>query len=102
MTVTRGLGLTLAEVKTTRDLAHLMFCARVALHLAWRDGRVIHVASEDRFLIDWLATAQRQKRFAKNMAADIRWLQDVGRHQGGLRRHVEALWAISTGADLSD
>ncbi|VFS49051.1 hypothetical protein [Budvicia aquatica] len=61
MTVTRGLGLTLAEVKTTRDLAHLMFCARVALHLAWRDGRVIHVASEDRFLIDWLATAQRQK-----------------------------------------
>ncbi|PHI29190.1 DUF2913 family protein [Budvicia aquatica] len=92
----------MTDVKTTRDLAHLLFCALVALHLAKRDGRVIHIASEDWFLVDWLATAQRQKRFAKNMAADIRWLQDVGRHQGGLRRHVEALWAISTAGAGND
>ncbi|WP_416370774.1 DUF2913 family protein [Yersinia intermedia] len=71
-----------------------MFCASVALHLARRDGRVINTASEDRFLVQWLATAQRQQRFARGLAADIRWLQAVGRREGELRLTLASLWAI--------
>ncbi|PHI29179.1 DUF2913 family protein [Budvicia aquatica] len=88
----------MTSIKTTGDLAHLMFCALVALHLARQDGQMMNSDSENRFLVDWLATAQRQQRFAKHMDTDIRWLQAVGRHQGGLVSTLTSLWVLSTGS----
>ncbi|STU47487.1 Uncharacterised protein [Klebsiella pneumoniae] len=34
------------------------------------------------FLIRWLATAQKQKRFPRSVAIDIQWLLDRGRKHG--------------------
>lgn len=84
------------EVKTTHDLAHLVFCALVALHLARQDGRVADTASEDRFLVGWLAAAQRHRRFP-TLTTDLQWLQEKGIKQGELRAYLLSLWAASTG-----
>jgi hypothetical protein len=38
--------------------------------------------AENLFLIRWLATAQKQKRFPKSVAVDITWLLERGRKHG--------------------
>lgn len=84
----------------TRDLAHLAFCALVALGLARQDNLASTPYAENLFLIRWLATAQKQKRFPRNVATDIVWLLNHGRQYGAagkLRQRLEYLWKSCTG-----
>ncbi|ATM77666.1 hypothetical protein CRN79_18285 [Serratia fonticola] len=86
--------------QTTRDLAHLTFCALVALQTAVQDGAVTSPMAEHLFIVRWLATAQKQKRFPKTVAIDIQLLLDKGRKQGigaKLKSHLEYVWRSCSG-----
>lgn len=89
-------------------LSHLAFCALAALGLARQDGIASTPYAENLFLIRWLATAQKQRRFPKSVAIDIQWLLERGRKHGPagkLRQHLENLWRscsanLATQSDL--
>ncbi|HHQ4308942.1 TPA: DUF2913 family protein [Serratia fonticola] len=86
--------------QTTHDLAHLAFCALVALETAVQDGAVTSPMAEHFFIVRWLATAQKQKRFPKTVAIDIQLLLDKGRKQGigaKLKSHLEYVWRSCNG-----
>ncbi|WP_127960521.1 DUF2913 family protein [Serratia microhaemolytica] len=86
--------------QTTRDLAHLAFCALVALQTAIQDGAVASPMAEHLFIVRWLATAQKQKRFPKTVAIDIQLLLDKGRKQGigaKLKSHLAYVWRSRSG-----
>jgi hypothetical protein len=92
---------------TTTDLSHLAFCALVALALERQSGGAPTPYAETLFLIRWLATAQKQKRFPRSVAIDIQWLLERGRRHGAaakLRQHLEYLWKSCSGniAEQSD
>ncbi|OJH81830.1 DUF2913 family protein [Serratia marcescens] len=96
-----------APADTTTDLSHLAFCALVALALERQSGGASTPYAETLFLIRWLATAQKQKRFPRSVAIDIQWLLERGRRHGAaarLRRHLELLWHSCSGniAEQSD
>jgi len=85
---------------TTAALSHLAFCALAALGLARQDGIVGTPYAENLFLIRWLATAQKQKRFPRSVAVDLTWLLERGRKHGPagkLRQHLEYLWRSCSG-----
>ncbi|WP_282677521.1 DUF2913 family protein [Serratia marcescens] len=89
-----------APADTTTDLSHLAFCALVALALERQSGGASTPYAETLFLIRWLATAQKQKRFPRSVAMDICWLLERGRRHGAaakLRQHLEYLWNSCTG-----
>ena len=62
---------TSAPTDTTTDLSHLAFCALVALALERQSGGASTPYAETLFLIRWLATAQKQKRFPKSRAVNF-------------------------------
>ncbi|WP_252189171.1 DUF2913 family protein, partial [Serratia marcescens] len=81
-------------------LSHLAFCALVALGLARQDGIAGTPYAENLFLIRWLATAQKQKRFPRSVAIDIQWLLERGRKHGPagkLCQHLDYLWRSCSG-----
>jgi hypothetical protein len=81
--------------RSVRDLSHLAFCALVALY----SSRQTSTVAETLFLIRWLVTVQKQKRFSKALAADIQWLLDISRQPGVLiRQRLESLWASGSGS----
>ncbi|WP_447874235.1 DUF2913 family protein [Serratia fonticola] len=85
---------------TTSALSHLAFCGLVALGLARQDGMASTPYAENLFLIRWLATAQKQKRFPKSVAIDITWLLERGRKHGPagkLSQHLDYLWRSCSG-----
>ncbi|MFW5393212.1 DUF2913 family protein [Yersinia sp. 2544 StPb PI] len=85
---------------TTSALSHLAFCALLALGIARQDGMAGTPYAENLFLIRWLATAHKQKRFPKSVAIDIIWLLERGRKHGAagkLRQHLEYLWRSCSG-----
>ncbi len=85
---------------TTAALSHLAFCALAALGMARQDGIVGTPYAENLFLIRWLATAQKQKRFPRSVAVDIAWLLERGRKHGPagkLRQQLEYLWRSCSG-----
>jgi hypothetical protein len=65
-----------------RELAHFSFCAQVAMKLAEQDGKVTSSLDGHLFLLRWLVTAQKQKRFTKQVAPEIAWLIARGRQLG--------------------
>ena len=80
--------------------AHLVWCAMIALHLARQDGRVRSEQQENLFLIRWFADAERQRRFSREVASDIRWMLQMGRSLGiraQLARKLDYIWRSSTG-----
>lgn len=86
--------------QTTHDLAHLAFCALIALQTAVQDAAVTSPMAEHLFIVRWLATAQKQKRFPKTVAIDIQLLLDKGRKQGNgakLKSHLEYVWRSCSG-----
>ena len=86
--------------QTTHDLAHLAFCALVALQTAVQEGAVTSPMAEHLFIVRWLATAQKQKRFPKTVAIDIQLLLEKGRKQGNgakLKSHLEYVWRSCSG-----
>ncbi|EKT1334683.1 DUF2913 family protein [Salmonella enterica] len=81
--------------QTVADLAHLAWCALVALRLAQRDGQSQSPLMAHTFLVRWLATAQKQRRFTRNVASDIESLLHLGRQKGpaaGLQKRLEYLF----------
>lgn len=85
---------------TTSALSHLAFCALVALGLARQDGAAGTPYAENLFLIRWLATAQKQKRFPRSVAIDLQWLLERGRKHGAagkLHQHLDYLWRSCSG-----
>jgi hypothetical protein len=64
-------------------------------------------AQENLFLTRWLADAQKQRRFSRDVAFDIDWLLKQGRRLGvraRLREKLDYLWESCTGelAEQSD
>ncbi|MDU7840396.1 MAG: DUF2913 family protein [Pantoea sp.] len=66
----------------TEKSGHLAWCALIALALARKDGTVCSAAQENLFLTRWLASAQKQRRFSRDVAPDIDWLLKQGRQYG--------------------
>lgn len=84
--------------------AHLAWCALIALHLARQDGHVHSESQENLFLVRWLAGAEKQRRFSRDVATDIRWLLKQGRLSGlnaRLRSKQEFLWRAGSGDILA-
>ena len=76
------------------DLAHFAWCALVSLRLTQQDGQTLSPLTIHTFLLRWLATAQKQRRFPRSVASDIDSLLRLGRHQGpaaGLLKRLEYL-----------
>ncbi|MFU2316929.1 DUF2913 family protein [Rahnella sp. PCH160] len=63
----------------------LAFCALSALGLARQDGKVSNAYSETLFMVRWLFTAHKQKRFPKSIAAAITLMLERG-HLYGVER----------------
>lgn len=61
---------------------HLAWCGLIALHMARKAGMVNSPAQENLFLCRWLATAEKQRLFRRELANDIRWLLKEGREKG--------------------
>ncbi|MEN4806639.1 DUF2913 family protein [Pantoea agglomerans] len=86
----------------TQKSGHLAWCAlaALALALARQDGTVSSAAQENIFLIRWLATALKQRRFSREVAPDIEWLLKQGRQYGvaaKLAGKLDYLWCSCTG-----
>lgn len=76
------------------DLAHFSWCALVALRTAQQDGQALSPLGIHAFLVRWLATAQKQRRFPRTVATDIDSLLRLGRQKGpaaGLSQRLEYL-----------
>ncbi|MEL5428856.1 DUF2913 family protein [Serratia nevei] len=85
----------LPHEQTVADLAHLAWCAMVALRLAQQDGQALSLLTIHTFLLRWLAGAQKQRRFPRSVAPDIDSLLRLGRQKGpaaGLEQRLEYLW----------
>ncbi|RXA93741.1 MULTISPECIES: DUF2913 family protein [Yersinia] len=81
--------------QTATDLAHLAWCALVALRLTQHDGQASSPLLTHTFLLRWLVTAQKQRRFPRSVATDIEGLLQLGRRKGhaaGLHKRLEYLY----------
>lgn len=55
---------------------------------------------ENLFITRWFAQAKKQRRFSREVAADIEWIMNQGKTQGvraGLRNKLDYLWRSCTG-----
>ncbi|WP_149330746.1 MULTISPECIES: DUF2913 family protein [Citrobacter] len=85
--------------QTVSDLAHLAWCALMALRLAQLAGQALSPLTIHTFLVRWLADAQKQRRFPRSVAKDIDSLLRLGRQKGpaaGLFKRLEYLWQSCT------
>lgn len=77
-------------------LGKLAFSALVALKLAQWDGKAARSAqSENLFLLRWLQTALKQKRFNRCVVHDFEWLIHLGQQRlmtSKLKFRLEYLW----------
>lgn len=90
---------TLPPEQTVSDLAHLAWCALMALRLAQQEGQALSPLTIHTFLVRWLADVQKQRRFPRSVATDIDNLLRLGRQKGpeaGLLRRLEYLWQSCT------
>lgn len=90
---------TLPPEPTVSDLAHLAWCALMALRLAQQEGQALSPLTIHTFLVLWLADVQKQRRFPRSVATDIDSLLRLGRQKGpeaGLLRRLEYLWQSCT------
>lgn len=82
-------------------MAHLSWCALVALRLAQLEGQALPPLMAHTFLMRWLATAQKQRRFPRSIAPDLDKLLQLGRqngHAAELPQRLENLWQASSGS----
>ncbi|MBK0004294.1 DUF2913 family protein [Erwinia sp. S38] len=83
------------------NVSHLAWCGLVALQNARNDGQVSSPAQENLFLVRWLALAEKQRRFHREFAEDIRWLLKTGRNKGvhaDLPGKLNYLWRAGSGS----
>lgn len=78
----------MSQLNKAGDLA---WCGLVALALAKRDGIVQSASQENLFLVRWLSTALKQRRFPRSVTPDIEWLLGQGRTLGMKARLPEKL-----------
>ena len=64
------------------ELEHFTWCAQVAHSLAVADKKINSEMDSHRFLMTWLKTAQKQKRFPRTVARDIDYLIVYGSRHG--------------------
>lgn len=86
--------------KPTQELGHLAWCLLTALQLAKQDGKAQTPMNQHLFIMQWLAGAQKQKRFPKSVAIDIQWLLNQGKTYGfgaKLKEKVDYLYRSCTG-----
>lgn len=86
--------------KPTQELGHLAWCLLAALQLAKQDGKAQTPMNQHLFIMQWLAGAQKQKRFPKSVAIDIQWLLNQGKTYGfgaKLKEKVDYLYRSCTG-----
>lgn len=93
--------------KPTQELGHLAWCLQAALQLAKQEGKALTPMNQHLFIMQWLASAQKQKRFPKSVAIDIQWLLNQGKTYGfgaKLKEKVDYLYRSCTGVlkDQSD
>jgi len=84
----------LPSEESLTDLAHLAWCGLVSVRLAQQDGQALSPLTIHTFLLRWLGTAQKQRRFPRSVAEDIDSLLRLGRQQGpaaGLLKRLEYL-----------
>ncbi|WP_439292237.1 MULTISPECIES: DUF2913 family protein [Rahnella] len=77
------------QTRLTSELANLAWCILVAVRLVQQDGKAQSHLQQHLFIMRWLTTAQKQKRFPKTISRDINWLQGQGKRYGFM-----ALWPI--------
>ncbi|EOC9631795.1 DUF2913 family protein [Enterobacter ludwigii] len=90
---------TLPPEQTVSDLAHLAWCALIALRLARLEEQALSPLTAHTFLLRWLAGAQKQRRFPRCVAADIDSLLRLGRQKGpaaDLPQRLQYLWHSCT------
>lgn len=86
--------------KENLNVSHLAWCGLIALHTARQDGSVTSPAQDNLFLTRWLATAEKQRRFSRELASDISWLLKEGRQKGlraDLPGKLDYLWRAGNG-----
>lgn len=91
------------ETTGNSRVSHLAWCALVALHIARREGITSTSLQENLFLTRWLATAEKQRLFPRELAADIAWMLKTGREMGtraDLPGKLEYLWRTGNGSLL--
>lgn len=79
---------------------HLAWCALVALQLARQDGLISSESQENLFITRWFALAKKQRRFSRDLAADIDWILNQGRALGmraRLRHKLDYIWRSCNG-----
>ncbi|EBZ5774919.1 DUF2913 family protein [Salmonella enterica subsp. enterica serovar Redlands] len=82
----------------TPAIAHLAWCALVALALAQQDGKAGSPFSTHAFLLHWLSTAQKQRRFPRSIVQKLEMLVNLGRQKGiaaNLHDNLTAIWQAS-------
>ena len=87
-------------MRDTNKTGHLAWCALIALHSARQEGTVSSESQENLFITRWFAQAKKQRRFSREVAADIDWILNQGRTQGvraRLRNKLDYLWRSCTG-----
>lgn len=80
-------------------LSHFSWCALVALRLAQQDGKARSPLTVHSFLVNWLACAQKQRRFPRSVTTDIDNLLRLGRQKGpaaGMHQRLEYLYSACT------
>ena len=85
---------TLPPEQAISDLAHLAWCALMALRLAQQKGQALSLLTIHTFLLRWLACAQKQRRFPRSVAPELESLLSLGRQKGptsGLEQRLEDL-----------
>jgi len=83
------------------NASHLAWCGLMALQNARSDGEVSSPAQENLFLVRWLALAEKQRRFSRELASDISWLLKEGRGKGvhaDLPGKLNYLWRAGSGS----
>ncbi|MER5130294.1 DUF2913 family protein [Serratia marcescens] len=89
---------------TLKALSNLAFSALLALDIARKASIATTPLAEHLFLVRWLATAQKQKRFPKCVAIDIALLLSQGKRPGptcDLRKKLQYLWQSCTAPSLN-
>ncbi|TNL06722.1 hypothetical protein CYD30_19635 [Kosakonia cowanii] len=90
----------LSAEQTVADLAHLSWCALVSLHIARQEGKALSPLTTHTFLLSWLASAQKQRRFPRSVALDIDSLLRLGRSKSAaanLLQRLEYLYESCSG-----
>lgn len=79
-----------------KQQGRMAYAALAALKLAQHDGLAGQSdQAENLFLVRWLKTALKQKRFHRCVAADLVWLSNLGQKRvmtAKLRQRLDCLW----------